>query len=195
MKTLLKNSMIVSLVCCSAILLSFDKATGWFSAGSKPNSYEIGIDKGSGEDGKNAASIKSIETTVDGFGTLMQNFSPEKYKGKRVRMTGSMKSKDVKDWAGFWLRIDKAESKESLGFDNMQHRAIKGTTDWQKYEIVLDVPDEASNMAFGGLLSGTGQIWFDDLNFEIVDNSVPTTGKGGSKSDKPKEPSNLDFED
>jgi hypothetical protein len=26
------------------------------------------------------------------------------------------------------------------------------------------------------LLSGTGQIWFKDVNFEIVDDSVPETG-------------------
>ena len=34
---------------------------------------------------------------------------------------------------------------------------LKGTTDWQKYEIVLlDVPDNSSNMAFDALLNGTG---------------------------------------
>jgi hypothetical protein len=166
----------------------FDKAEGWFSAGSKPKSYDMGIDKGAGPDGKNAASIKSKRKKIDGFGTLMQNFKPDKYLGKKIRMIGIMKSKDVESWAGFWLRIDQKDSKKPLSFDNMYDRRIKGNTEWTKYEIVLEVPDKASNIAFGALLRGTGQIWFDNINFEVVDNFIPTTGK-------PKDqPTNLNFE-
>jgi hypothetical protein len=119
--------------------------------------------------------IKSIDQEIEGFGSLKQNSKPGKYIGKRIRMTGYMKSQGVADWAGFWLRVDQEGSEQSLSFDNMHDRPIKGTTDWKKYEIVLDVPNNASNIAFGALLAGTGQIWFDNLNFEIVDNSVPTT--------------------
>jgi hypothetical protein len=53
----------------------------------------MGVDKGAGQDGKNAATIKSIEKSIKGFGTLMQNCLPGKYAGKRVRMSGFMKSK------------------------------------------------------------------------------------------------------
>ena len=159
--------------------------TGWFKAGNKPKSYQMIVEDSSGVDRKKAMTIKSIDKNIDGFGTLMQNFSPDKYLGKRIRMSGYMKSKNVETWSGFWLRVDKAGSQTSLAFDNMQDRPIKGTTEWKKYEIVLDVPSEATNIGFGALLDGTGQIWFDKLNFEIVDKSVPIT-------DKQKEP-NLDF--
>jgi len=79
----------------------------------------------------------------------------------------------------------------------MQGRAIKGTTDWTLYDIVLDVPDSASNIAFGALLTGKGQIWFDNLKFEIVDKSIPTTEIYKiKKTEKAKTsgPTNLDFE-
>lgn len=161
--------------------------TGWYRAGSQPTSYQMIIDSSVGQDGKNVLTIKSIEKSIDGFGTLMQSFLPTKYLNKRIRMTGYMKSQDVKGWAGFWLRVDQPNSKKSLSFDNMHDRAVKGTTDWKKYEIVLDVPENASNIAFGALLNNTGQIWFEKLDFEIVDKSVPTTGR---KKDEP----NLDFE-
>lgn len=184
---LLRNLFFVATI-VTIFSFDLDKAEGWFSAGSKPKSYDMGIDKGAGPDGKNAASIKSKDKNIDGFGTLMQNFKPDKYLGKKIRMSGIMKSKDVESWAGFWLRVDQADSKTSLSFDNMSDRPIKGNTEWTKYEIVLDVPDKASNIAFGALLHGTGQIWFDNLNFEVVDNSVPSTGK--SKN----EPTNLNFE-
>ena len=173
--------------------------TNWYIAGSKPNSYEMGIDKGKGQDGKNAATIKSIDQMIDGFridgfGTLMQDSKPDKFLGKRVRMIGFMKSENVTDWAGFWLRVDQAGSQQALAFDNMQDRAITGTTDWKKYEIVLDVPKNASRLAYGALLSGTGQIWFDRLTFEIVDKSVKTTGAKSGGQSKLSEPANLDFE-
>jgi hypothetical protein len=50
-------------------------------------------------------------------------------------------------------------------------------------------------MAFGALLAGTGQIWFDNITFGIVDNSVKTTDKmNGMNTAQPSAPTNLDFE-
>ncbi|HZV43901.1 MAG TPA: hypothetical protein VFF90_05465 [Saprospiraceae bacterium] len=183
----------------TTMLLSFDEPKGWFKAGSLPKSYDMGIDKGAAQDGKNAATIKSLEENIEGFGTLMQNCLADHYAGKRVRMSGMMRTKDVSDWAGFWFRIDKKGSTETLGFDNMhdgkKDRSVKGTTAWTKYEIVLDVPLHATNLAYGALLSGTGQIWFDHLKFEVVDNSVPTTGSSMESMMPNTVPVNLDFEE
>lgn len=177
------------MLCLYTSLLSFDLPEGWFKAGSKPKYYDMGIDVGAGKDGKNAASIKSLKNRIDGFGTLMQNFKPDKYLGKKIKLTAWMRSKEVESWAGFWLRVDQAGASKSLSFDNMNDRPIKGTTDWQKCEIVLSVPASATNIAFGALLDGTGQIWFDEINFEVVDNSVPSTGKRAND-----EPVNLNFD-
>lgn len=173
---------------------SFDLPNGWFIAGNNPNSYKMGIDKTMGKDGKNAATIKSAKKKIKGFGTLMQMCKADKYKGKKVKMSGSMKSENVKDWAGFWLRVDGA-SGECLAFDNMQDRSVKKTTDWTNYEITLNVSEGASNLAYGALLSGTGQIWFDNITFEIVGNAEKTTDtKDNSKTGMLEEPMNLDFE-
>ena len=185
----------VLLVGTTIALLSFDLPAGWFAAGSKPKSYEMGIDKGAGKDGKNAATIKSIEKMIKGFGTLMQQKKPDNYLGKRIKMTGFMKSENVANWAGLWFRVDQTGSQQSLSFDNMGDRPIKGTTSWTKYEIVLDIPENASQIAYGALLDGTGQIWFDNIAIEIVNDSVPITGlQNGKKSATQNEPTNLDFE-
>ena len=191
-KSILKITLLLGL---TVVLLSFATPISWFNAGSKPKSYEMGIDKGSGQDGKNAATIKSIDKKIDGFGTLMQQSKPDKFLGKRVRMTGFVKSENVLNWAGIWLRVDETDSKQPLSFDNMSDRPIKGTTDWTKYEIVLDVPSNASLIAYGALLGGTGQIWFDNISFEVVGDDIPTTGSvKGKKSATQDEPINLDFE-
>ena len=35
----------------TTMLFSFDEPKGWFKAGSAPKSYDMGIDKGAGQDG------------------------------------------------------------------------------------------------------------------------------------------------
>jgi hypothetical protein len=181
-------------VSATSTQLSFNLPVDWFKTGSEPESYEMGIDKGAGQDGKNSATIKSIQKKINGFGALMQNCAPDKYLGKKIRMTALVKSKEIADWAGLWLRVDKQGSQTPLSFDNMQDRAIKGTTDWKRYEIVLNVPANASLLAFGALVHGTGQLWFDDMTFEVAGDSVPSNGKSEKDLSTLGEPANLDFE-
>lgn len=169
-------------------LFSFDLPQGWIIAGSKPKSYHMGTATGQGRDGKNCATIQSKDKKIQGFGTLMQVISAEKYKGQRVKLSAYIKAEQVSDWCGLWMRAD-GLNKEMLAFDNMGDRPIKGTADWKKTEVVLDIPEKTNKIAFGTLLSGVGKVWIDDYQLEIVDQTVPTTG---NYSPFPK---NLSFED
>jgi hypothetical protein len=147
-----------------------------------------------GQNGSIAGTIKSIEPKVKGWGTLMQDCSPEKFLGKKVRMTAYMKT-NVKDKATFWMRVDKRNGQNKpLAFDNMMKRPIKGITDWKKYEIILDVPSNAFNISFGAILVGGGQIWFDNFSFEIIGDAAPTPDAEKEKQINTHDPSNLDFE-
>ena len=163
---------------------------GWFAAGSDPSAYEMGCDDRITNTGKCSGYLKSIRPS-QGFGTLMQVFKADEYRSKRLRMTGFCKSSLVKEWAGLWMRVD-GKKEELLGFDNMQNRPITGTTDWTKYQIVMDVSDASADIAFGALLVGDGWIWCDTFEFEIVDTNTPTTV--AKDSAYPDHPLNLDFE-
>lgn len=194
-KKLLK---VVLLFVLTFSLYSFDLPDGWFAAGSKVENYDISIVKNAGQSGGTTVSIKSIEEKVDGFGTLMQNCFAYNYLGKRIRMSGWLKTEDVTGWAGLWFRVDGVGSNDWLSFDNMQDglndRSVIGTTEWTKHYIVLDVPVNASLLAYGVLLYGAGQVWADNLSFEIVDASVPTTGITKEGANLKLNPENLDFE-
>jgi hypothetical protein len=149
---------------------------GWMKAGSEPKDYEVGTANFGITKGKHSAYIISNNTekiSKDSFGTLMQIFPAKKYLGKRLKMSGFVKTENVKNWTGLWMRID--GDKKTLGFDNMQNRAISGTTKWTKYDLVLDVPKDSRNIAFGILLGGKGKVWIDDVSFETVNNNVKTT--------------------
>lgn len=170
----------VLFITLSMTLFSFVPQNTWFKTGNKPDSYYMGIDKDSNRKGQNVNTIKSIDEKIDGFGSMAQTFLPDKYLGKRVRMTGYIKTKDVNEWAGLWFRADQKDFAIPLSFDNMHDskidRSIKGTNDWSKYEIVLEIPLNSAKLVYGILLSGTGQLWFDEINFEVVNNDIPTTG-------------------
>jgi hypothetical protein len=57
----------------------------------------------------------------------------------------------------------------------MQDRLVTGTTGWEKFQVILDVPPDSDQIAFGVLLKGAGIVWVDDFQFEVVGEDVPTT--------------------
>ena len=164
---------------------------GWFLAGSKPASYRTGIDAQMLRNALPSAYLASTLQDTGGFGTLMQSIRATEYAGKRVRLRAWVRSENVTDWAGLWMRIDKGQA--VVGFDNMEQRAIHGSQPWTTYDIVLDVPADATGISFGTLLSGPGEVWLNEVKLEVVGQDVHTTGTGGHNS-LPTTPVNLDFQ-
>ena len=165
------------------------KVKGWFLTGSNPKSYTIGLDKVTYKTNNSSAFITSKKNAVKGFGTLMQSCSATNYLGKRVKMTAYIKTENVSDWTGMWLRVD-SNQKKAINFDNMEKRALTNDNDWTKCEIVLDIPAESARLNYGVLLNGTGKVWFDNIQFEIVD---PAVVESTNKSVANLNPSNLNF--
>jgi hypothetical protein len=167
--------------------------SGWIHAGDRPAEYESGVDPRGGRAGNACAFIRGRGANPGGFGTIMQTISAEDYRGKRVRFSAEVKVAAVAGWAGLWMRVDGAwrsrQLPPMLAFDNMQNRPIAGDRSWTRYDVVLDVPAEASGISFGLLLSGAGQAWMEGLRLETVGKDVATT----DRLVLPKRP-NLSFE-
>ena len=184
------------LVCLPVV--AGDVPGGWFLAGSNPRGYVASLDGATVRSGGASASLASLTQDTKGFSTLMQESLPGAYAGTRVRMTAQVRSKGVAGWCGLWLRVDGDRGRPILAFDNMDDRPIKGDSEWQEYAIVLDVPSDAAALAYGILLSGPGQVWLDDVNFQIVDENVPTTRQDSTRQDAARKfrpaPTNLDFD-
>ncbi len=163
--------------------------TGWLAAGSNPKDYEFMLDTDVFYTGSASGFLKSRKDTPSGFGTLMQDFTATKYKGKRMKLSAFIKAKNVGGWSGLWMKVEGA-GHDVLGFDNMKNRPITGSKEWEEYEIVLDVPKDSKLIAFGVLLSGKGSVWIDDVKFEeVFDKEVTNMEKP-----LPASPSNLNFQ-
>jgi hypothetical protein len=197
------NSRAPVIACCLLLFLGVIGASGqsstaprgWILAGDHPQNYITGVDKDVVYRGRPSAYLKPKPTATEGFGTLMQQFDAAQYAGKRVRLSGWVKSENVNDWAGLWMRVDRGA--KSVAFDNMQNRAIKGTSDWQNYAVVLDVPKDATAISFGILVSKSGTVWVNSVQFETVGTDVPVTDMwaGGGSFQQHAGPTNLNFEE
>jgi RNA polymerase sigma factor (sigma-70 family) len=176
---------------------------GWGGGGGKD--YETRVDRTVRHGGKASGSIKSVTTTPLWYGALTQAFKADKFRGQRLRMTAYVKSRDVENAAGLWMRIEGFDGKGNYSLSSdLMRTPIKGTNDWKLYQVVLDVPKEGTaQIYFGVMLAGKGQVWVDDFTFEAVGNDIKTTGGTAVETGKdrvgpakrlPTEPKNLDFE-
>lgn len=153
-----------------------NKIKDWIITGTTPEKYGAGIDAKICHMGSKSATIRSLsdEFSNGEFGSIMQQISAKNYVGKRLRFSGFVKTQEVEDWCGLWFRIDDVLS-NTLKLDNMQSRPITGTTEWNYYSCVLDVPENGAILNVGILLCGKGQVWLDNVSFQEVDNNTPTT--------------------
>lgn len=167
---------------------------GWFLSGSNPFNYEMGIDHEIVHQGKASGYLKS-KTVLDSteFATMMQTFKANQFVGKRIRLSCFICTEDIDTYAGMWMRVDDTMD-DVLQFDNMSNRPIKGTTNWNHYSIILDVPPKSAVISFGIILSGQGTIWADQFTFQEVDKNIPTTNLE-VHNELLDEPVNLSFED
>lgn len=166
---------------------------GWFLSGSHPWHYTIGVDEKVFHSGAKSGVLQSSSQEVEDteqFGTMMQSFQADDYLGKRLKMSCYLKSEDAYKCAA-WCRVDNAAG-DSIQFDNMHNRLITGTTEWNYYSIVLDVPEDSASIHFGVLLIGKGKVWADGFRFEVVDHKTPVTNTLDQVK-LPKQPLNLDF--
>jgi len=148
--------------------------TGWErSIAASANNYLITLDTSTKHESNASALIKfGCGNDQDSWVSLVQEIAADDYRGKRIRLTGWLRTADATESALF-MRVD--ADRRAVAFDNMGNRPIKATTDWKMYSIVLDVPTAATRIVFGTILAGKGQVWADDFKLDIVDNRIPST--------------------
>lgn len=163
---------------------------GWITAGNAPANYVFAVDTATPVSGSKSASITANPAaTSSGFGTLMQMIAADDYRGSRLRFSGYLRTADA-DRAQMWMRVD-GPNHQVLAFDNMDSRPVTGTAGWRQYDVVLDVPQNSVDIAFGFFLAGRGKAWGADFQLEEVGTAVPVTSRGPLL---PRKPTNLNFE-
>jgi hypothetical protein len=136
--------------------------------------YVVGVDSSCFHSGRAAAYIRALNDEPEGFGALSQRFQAHGFLGSRLRLSGYIRVSGVTGWAGLWMRVDGRDG-ELQKLDNMEQRPVKGTSEWVRRDVVLDIPANAYAIAIGCILIGPGRVWMDDLELTVVGPDVPTT--------------------
>ena len=153
---------------------------GWQAITDASGEYTVSADgaRRDGGQGFAGATIKANVESPRGSAMLAQSIRADAYRGKRIRLSGYLKTIGVNEGtAVLFLRVDGNGVVETS--DYMQNRPVMLTTDWARQELVVDVPNDAIGFTYGFMLGGSGQAWLDDVQLEEVGDDVPTTGQPG----------------
>ncbi|MDB4938790.1 MAG: Transcriptional regulator, AraC family protein, partial [Labilithrix sp.] len=160
---------------------------GWFLSGPRMQGFRISVDREVHFAGAASGRLESTERG-SGAGTMMQSVSADAYRGKRVRFSAVVRTRNVEGWTGLWMRVERPDGR--IAFDNMQQRPLRRSTEWTRVEVVLDVALDATAIAFGLLQDGNGVSWIDEAALEPVGKDVAVT----AIDPVPRALRNVDFE-
>lgn len=147
---------------------------GWALTGTRPDAYEVRCDEVFTDCAIPILRTRAFKSEPFGMGSLTHSESAEPWRGHRVEVRAELRPGAVDGWAGLWMRVDGPDGKV-LAFDNMQNRALRGTSAFQWYSVVLDVPEEAVSLTFGVMLHGPGAVFIRELKFDEVERTVSST--------------------
>lgn len=114
--------------------------------------------------GRGAARIDRDSASANEFSAFSRAV-PAEFAGDTLELRGWLRTENVRGFAGFWLREDGRGG--AVQFDNMEQRAIAGTTPWTEYRVALPLDPRARSIVFGGLLAGAGTAWMDDVRLLV----------------------------
>jgi hypothetical protein len=184
--------------------LADEVPASWGITGSNAEGYTLRTNRAAVLSGSASAVLEAApDADTSRFGSLVQASSAAAFKGKRIELSGYIAAENALAGASIWLRADDANG-TVVAFENSLARGVRGTTEWSYQNIVIDIPQGAVALLYGAILNGRGRLYVDDLQFRVVDASVPPTTRPiapqphlaqGATSDPGREPRNLDFEE
>ncbi len=140
---------------------------GWGLTSSEPHRYELRCDAIYSNCVTQILRSKGAAAASQ-MGSVTHSESAEAWRGRRIEFRVNIKAGNVAGWAGAWVRIDD-EHGRALAFDDMRDRAVTGTTGFEGYSVVLDVPAQAQRISMAAMLNGEGAVLIRKLSFGAVD--------------------------
>lgn len=141
---------------------------GWFSfqhAGDR--SYLFALDTDNPHAG--TVSLRIAQVGPEPFGAIAQIVDARPHGGKRARVTGWLRTRDVSE-GGAGLTVLVQKSGATVAQDFMYDAPAKGTTGWKRYTVTVPIEPGSTRIEVGAMLRGKGALWLDDVELEIVPN-------------------------
>lgn len=153
-----------------------------------PQSYTFTPDTDVRRSGSRSLRVDNVGP--EPFGTLYQVVPAAPLRGKTVRFSAWLRTRDAKGNAfgtGAGLKLHTMRGGYTVDHAQMRTDAVGGTSDWARYELHLRVGSTADQIELGVTLFGPGAVWIDDAALDVVeppaaapDASGPTSKPGAS---------------
>lgn len=146
--------------------------SGWTpTTNMRGSAYRTEVCREEPKEGRQCVRIRGVEGKRYGeaYGGLSQRIDATSFQGRKVRLRAAIRvaGDGASSGARLWLRVP-ATSKDpakELFYDGMKDGAIT-SRDWREYEVIGDVPADASSLEFGVAFEGTGSAWVDDVSID-----------------------------
>lgn len=146
--------------------------TDWLLRGQGSYLFRTRADRTQTYSGTASAYLEPTSPTAWADVYLVKMVNRPDLAGQRVRFSAYVKAEGVRELGELWLAT--SDYLPRFGrFDGQLNREIKGTTGWELYEIVQDVPGDSISVSFGLRLVGQGKVWIDGAKLELVGEDVP----------------------
>ena len=141
----------------------------WRLTGVQSGEYRAAIDSAIAHGGHRSARVDGVPPMPSGQNSLSLPVRPDQYRGKRVKMSAYLRTRDVTG-PGAYLVLTIIGPSATAG--SSDRTALKGTNDWQLVSVVADVPQTAVGLWLNATLNGHGSVWVDDVSLEVVGDAV-----------------------
>src|SRR5258708_4162161 len=110
--------------------------------------------------------VRSVADASSTYASVSSRVSAEALHGRRVTVSGELQTRSATGGASLWLRID--QGRTALLLDDGTLQAVHGDADWTRRSMSLGVPAEATAVAFGVLLMGSGAVSARGLRLDVI---------------------------
>nr|WP_279380884.1 glyoxalase superfamily protein [Acetobacter sacchari] len=107
---------------------------------------------------------------VGEFLTVMQSINARPYHMQRLTFSAAIRTQDVTGYGRVWFRTRNVQGRPisggNLGMADSPAGPVRGTTNWTRRHVTLDVTDDAETLNFGVMFGGgCGAYYASDFHF------------------------------
>ncbi len=139
--------------------------TEWMLGGKTPSNYFLYNTPESNVTNEIVHYMHSIQNT-EGYGVAFCFLNKNIYSGKRIKLSGMIRTKAILEFADLWIRGEK--SNDLWASKSLECNPMVEKDSWKEYSIIVDIPIDIKRLSVGLILKGEGHIWFHSMNVEII---------------------------
>lgn len=144
-----------------------NRPSQWSLPDSAYYGYNAASDRNCRKHGGSSLRLERTDTTKQSWALFSQELPDTLVAGHEIELSGWIRTEEVTEGFADLFLIRSDTTDDDLLTADAPGRGQRGTTEWRRMELRLQLPDSASGVRFGGLLKGGGRAWFDRFEIRI----------------------------